>query len=56
MITNLNPPWIFPQQGEFVKAVRPLRTSLIKVTYDFSTRMWVDAKGKPIQIYGWLQK
>ncbi|CAB4164308.1 hypothetical protein UFOVP816_17 [uncultured Caudovirales phage] len=56
MISNLNPPWIYPQNGEIVKAMRPLRTSLTRVTYDFTNKAWIDAKGKPIQIYGWLRK
>jgi len=56
MINDLNPPWIYPRQGEVVTAMQPLRTSLIRVTYDFSAKKWITLKGQPINIYGWIKK
>ena len=56
MMTQLNPPWVYPRKGETVFAMQPLRTSLIKATYDFENQRWVAFNGKSIQVYGWIKR
>lgn len=56
MIGNFYPPWVYPNHGEIVKAFRPMRTSLIFVTYDFNNHCWMDSKSRVVEIYGWIKK